>query len=115
MRFKLHHFTEKLKNAITQAPVEIVVSMFYWIIIWLDIAKITDIREFGWTFPICFCMIYAINHWTHQRVYRWIYFASIIIVPLFWLWQPAPMAFLVQRGSDYQSTDDIPSPGMFQG
>ena len=91
MRFKLHHFTEKLKNAITQAPVEIVVSMFYWIIIWLDIAKITDIREFGWTFPICFCMIYAINHWTHQRVYRWIYFASIIIVPLFWLWQPAPM------------------------
>ena len=90
MRFKLHHFTEKLKNAITQAPVEIVVSTFYWIVIWLDIARITDIRQFGWTFPICFCMIYAINHWTCQKTYRWAYFASIIIVPLFWWWQPDP-------------------------
>lgn len=83
---KLNRIFQRLSETIVLTPIETGVSVLYLLMCIGDYEKLIDISYFGWTFPICFFVIYAINRFTRGEKYRWGYYVSAVIVPVFWFW-----------------------------
>lgn len=86
MRNRLGNIYSRLLETVKQTPLEIGVAILYCLLWGLDVSREIDIKDFGWTFPICFCVIYGMNLFTRERSGRWMYYASILVVVGLWFW-----------------------------
>lgn len=76
----------RLAATVKQTPLEIGVAALYWLLGVLDVLKVIGIKDFIWTFPICFCVIYGMNQFTLGRKNRWMYYVSGLTVAGFAVW-----------------------------
>lgn len=79
---RLNNFRKELKDAMVQAPVELVVSVVFFIAAVVSFSQNQEIDNWLWAFPACFSLVYAVN----RSIVRWVYYLSVLSILAFERW-----------------------------
>lgn len=74
MLLRLKNIREAFENAGITAPVEICVSFICYCIAVVDFYGDGNVGEWLTSFPVFFCLIYAMNKWTRDTRLRFLYY-----------------------------------------
>ena len=86
MFIKLKKIRERFRKAVVFSPVEAVVSSVYFLTAVVSYYQHIGYDDFLGSFPICFCLIYAVNRFSRGTGWRWLYYISVLSIGGFWVW-----------------------------
>lgn len=86
MFIKLKKIRERFRNAVVLSPVETLVSSVYFLTAVISYYRHIGYDDFLGSFPICFCLIYAVNRFSRGTGWRWLYYVSVLSIGGFWAW-----------------------------
>lgn len=86
MFLKLEKIRERFRNAVVLSPVEAVVSSVYFLTAVISYYQHIGYDDFLGSFPICFCLTYAVNRFSRGTGWRWLYYVSVLSIGGFWFW-----------------------------
>lgn len=86
MFIKLEKIRERFRNAVVLSPVEAVVSSVYFLTAVISYYQHIGYDDFLGSFPICFCLTYAVNRFSRGTGWRWLYYVSVLSIGGFWVW-----------------------------
>lgn len=86
MFIKLEKIRERFRNAVVLSPVEAVVSSVYFLTAVISYYQHIGYDDFLGSFPICFCLTYAVNRFSRGTGWRWLYYVSVLSIGGFWFW-----------------------------
>lgn len=86
MFIKFKKIRERFRKAVVFSPVEAVVSSVYFLTAVVSYYQHIGYDDFLGSFPICFCLIYAVNRFSRGTGWRWLYYISVLSIGGFWAW-----------------------------
>lgn len=86
MFIKFKKIRERFRKAVVFSPVEAVVSSVYFLTAVVSYYQHIGYDDFLGSFPICFCLIYAVNRFSRGTGWRWLYYISVLSIGGFWVW-----------------------------
>lgn len=79
---RLNNFRKELKDAVVQTPVELVVSVVFFIAAVVSFSQNQEIDNWLWSFPACFSLVHAVN----RSLVRGLYYLSVLSILAFERW-----------------------------